>query len=163
LEGMLKERDVQIAYLFHRCSYLDEAASYVPLLDQLSQCLKSSIAAPPPKVQTVKAIRNSVSTGHDYTPDVPSAPSNDKPALKQPQTAASAALADHFAHPPQKQKPPPQQQHQQQQQHQHQNAHPMPDYPHYQEAVASLYAANPSVALNHKMNKKIMIFLMTTQ
>ena len=38
----------------YRCSYLDEAASYAPLLDQLSNCLKSAFASPPPKIQTVK-------------------------------------------------------------------------------------------------------------
>jgi len=51
LEGSLKERDDQIAYLLHRCSFLDEAASYAPLLDQLSQCLKGSLNVSPPKTQ----------------------------------------------------------------------------------------------------------------
>ncbi|KRY50888.1 hypothetical protein T03_8049, partial [Trichinella britovi] len=54
LEATLHERDVQMAYLLHRCSFLDEAASYAPLIEQLVHCLKGSLAAPPPKVQTVK-------------------------------------------------------------------------------------------------------------
>jgi len=42
--------------LSFRCSFLDEAASYAPLLDQLSNCLKNACAAPPPKINTVKPI-----------------------------------------------------------------------------------------------------------
>ena len=53
LLAAVREREVQIAYLLSRCSYLDEAASYAPLLDQLSQCLKSAFQSPPPKIQTV--------------------------------------------------------------------------------------------------------------
>jgi hypothetical protein len=39
-----------------RCSYLDEAASYAPLLDQLSSTLKNAFASTPPKVQSVKPL-----------------------------------------------------------------------------------------------------------
>jgi len=60
LEKSIREKDVNLAYLLHRCSYLDEAASYAPLLDQLSNCLKNAFAAPPPKVQTVKPTRTTV-------------------------------------------------------------------------------------------------------
>jgi len=143
LEGFLRERDVQIAYMFHRCSYLDEAASYVPLLDQLSQCLKSSLASPPPKIQPVKPTRTSTTSGHDYTPDVPAAPS-EKPNPASPSNAA-LALADHFVRTP---KP---QQHQQQQQ---QQQRPQPYPQHYPENGASVFAPNPNVALNAHSGKK---------
>lgn len=84
LEGSLKERDDQIAYLLHRCDFflenwrlenflknttlfplflntffrcklLDEAASYAPLLDQLSQVLKTSLVVSP-NAQTLKSV-----------------------------------------------------------------------------------------------------------
>uniref|UniRef100_A0A5S6R246 RAB6-interacting golgin n=1 Tax=Trichuris muris TaxID=70415 RepID=A0A5S6R246_TRIMR len=58
LETLLREKEVQIAYLMHRCSFLDEAASYVPLIDQLAQCLKMSLAAPPPKVHPVRPTKS---------------------------------------------------------------------------------------------------------
>ncbi|CDW54589.1 hypothetical protein TTRE_0000285901 [Trichuris trichiura] len=58
LETLLREKDVQIAYLMHRCSYLDEAASYAPLIEQLAQCLKTSLAAPPPKVHPVRPTKS---------------------------------------------------------------------------------------------------------
>ncbi|KFD69051.1 hypothetical protein M514_11563, partial [Trichuris suis] len=58
LETLLREKDVQIAYLMHRCSFLDEAASYAPLIEQLAQCLKTSLAAPPPKVHPVRPTKS---------------------------------------------------------------------------------------------------------
>jgi len=59
LESIVKERDCQIAFLMHRCSFLDEAASYVPLLDGLTNCLKGAYSiAPVAKVHSVKPTRN---------------------------------------------------------------------------------------------------------
>lgn len=143
---------------FFRCSYLDEAASYVPLLDQLSQCLKSSLAAPPPKVQTVKPTRTTIVPSPEFTPDVPNIPGHEKSTVTPQASNGSAAVTDHYASRPQKvqtqqqQQPIPQSIPQPQPlRHQHQNIRPVQhDYPHYTEAVASVYAPNPNVALTQK-------------
>ena len=63
---MLNERDVQIAFMLHRlacskcecycrCSFLDEAASYAPLLDQLSNTLKTAFTSVAPKASAQQA------------------------------------------------------------------------------------------------------------
>uniref|UniRef100_A0A915JSU2 Uncharacterized protein n=1 Tax=Romanomermis culicivorax TaxID=13658 RepID=A0A915JSU2_ROMCU len=54
LEKIIKEKDMNMAFLLHRCSYLDEAASYAPVLEQLTLCLTNAFSAQPPKVNTVK-------------------------------------------------------------------------------------------------------------
>jgi hypothetical protein len=72
-DALLKDRDVQIAFMLHRsapwrihvsihvcrCSYLDEAASYAPLLDQLSNTLKHAFASTPPKLAAGAAKQSS--------------------------------------------------------------------------------------------------------
>jgi len=63
IEMSLREREMQIAYLLHRCSFLDQAASYAPLLENLAECLKAAFASPPPKVQPVKPTQYYLSNG----------------------------------------------------------------------------------------------------
>jgi hypothetical protein len=115
----------------------------VPLLDQLSQCLKSSLAAPPPKVLSVKSNRPTNGHSQDYTPDVPNAPADKQqhPLSTNPPTNQQQALAEHFNHQQVQNKIAQQQQ---------TTKLPMAQayIPNYPEPNGSIFAASPSVAVS---------------
>ena len=62
-----------------RCSYLDEAASYAPLLDQLSSTLKNAFASTPPKVQSVKPLASTTSLTNEVNNNSSQAPPPPRP------------------------------------------------------------------------------------